>query len=153
MQHLADNRVAARELATAMADGCIGVRVSRLQRIVARHFDQALRPIGLSIPQMEILGTLTIMSGPVRPAALADALAVERSTMSRNLAAMEAAGLITTAERSATGRSMAVGITEAGTRALAHARTAWESAQAQVLATLGDEAVPTLDVWLGGLTR
>jgi hypothetical protein len=50
-------------VAEEMQANCLGVRVGRLHRIVARRFDQALRPLGLSLSQMEILSGLTIMGG------------------------------------------------------------------------------------------
>src|SRR5215813_4049967 len=95
---------AAGRLAAAMAEGCVATRISRLHRLVARRFEQALRPLGVTLPQLEVLAALTIVGRPVRPTDLADLLAVERSTMSRNLAVLEGAGWIATAQRSPTGR-------------------------------------------------
>ncbi len=131
--------------------GCLGLRVGRLQRLVSRHFAQALRPHGLTNPQMEVLAVLILHGDPVRPSVLADQLAVERSTMSRNLALMEESGWITASETSPTGRFMAVTITPAGKQKLAGARAAWIDAQAAALQVLGADAVGTLDTWLDGL--
>jgi DNA-binding MarR family transcriptional regulator len=57
------------------------MRVSRLHRLVARVYEQALQTVGLSLPQMEILTVLISATGPVRPAALAGRLMLERSTV------------------------------------------------------------------------
>lgn len=138
-------------LAKDMAQGCLGVRVGRLHRLVGRHFDQALRPLGLSISQMEVLSALTLIAEPVTPSVLADALSIERSTMSRNLALMQAKGLIRATETSATGRSMAVTITDAGTGALAQAQHAWSEAQHAVQHSIGANAATVLDSWISGL--
>ncbi len=141
------------DLAQAMQDGCLGVRVGRLHRLVGRQFDQALRPLGLSISQMEILSALTLISGPVRPADLGTWLAIERSTMSRNLSLMEKKGLIAAAESSASGRSMSFVITEQGTEALTQASAAWNGAQTGLLQLVGPDAAPTLDTWISQLTQ
>jgi len=137
----------AHALAQELQANCLGVRVGRLHRLVARRFDQALRPLGLSLSQMEILAGLTLMGGAVRPAYIADQLGVERSTMSRNLALMEAKDLIASAETSPAGRSMTVTITEHGTATLAHAKAAWTSTQAELINHLGPDAPSVLDAW------
>jgi DNA-binding MarR family transcriptional regulator len=139
----------ARELAQAMRDGCLGVRIGRLHRVVARRFDQALRPMGLSLPQLEVLGIL-MLRGALKPTAVAEALAVERSTISRNLSLMEQKGWITV-ESSPSGRAMSVTLTEEGVTVLAYARTAWAEAQTHVLDLLGSESPMTIDAWLAAL--
>lgn len=150
-QNLEGSGARAGELAAAMQAGCLGVRVGRLQRLVAREFDQQLRPLGLSLPQMEVLSALVLSAAPVKPSDLAGWLAVERSTMSRNLTLLERRGLVKTSETSPTGRSLRVEITTAGTDALAGAEGAWSAAQQAVREVVGDEAVPILDTWLADL--
>jgi DNA-binding MarR family transcriptional regulator len=134
-------------LAEVMRRECLGVRVGRLHRIVSRTFDQALRPVGLTLPQLEILTALTIFGAEVKPAVLADELVVERSTMSRNLALLKDRGLLRTITSPA-GRTMAVAITPEGTALLAVARASWSEAQASLLDVLGTSAASTLDSWL-----
>ena len=146
-----DSSARAAELAREMRADCVGMRVGRLHRIVARRFDQSLRPLGLTLPQLEVLSALTLAGHPVRPGALADYLAVERSTMSRNLSVLEDRGWARTAERSPTGRSMTFAITGPGTEVLARAGDAWREAQAGVAALLGADAPARLDTWLGVL--
>ena len=120
MQH----QHSAQGLAGQMAQGCVATRVGRLHRLVGRRFDEHLRPLGLSVPQMEILSALTLIAEPVKPSVLADVLSMERSTVSRNLAVMEGRGWIAPSETSATGRSMTVVITEEGSATLASADVA-----------------------------
>jgi DNA-binding MarR family transcriptional regulator len=141
----------ARELADLMRVSCLGVRVGRVHRLVTRAFEQVLRPLGLSLPQLELLSTLTLVGAPIKPAELADLMAVERSTMSRNLAVMQERGWAATTESSPTGRSMAVAITPAGSQQLARAHAAWSSAQHMTHAALGADAPALLDAWIAGL--
>jgi DNA-binding MarR family transcriptional regulator len=139
----------ARDLALAMRDACLGVRISRLHRLVARRFDQSLRPMGLTLPQLEILAVLTLI-GPARPAAVADALGVERSTISRNLAAMQHRGWVAL-DTAPSGRAVTAAVTEEGTRTLAAARAAWTDAQVAVAALVGASSAGTIDGWLDAL--
>jgi DNA-binding MarR family transcriptional regulator len=136
------------DLAKEVRGACLGMRVSRLHRVVARVYEQALQTAGLSLPQMEILTMLIGATGPVRPAALAARLMLERSTVSRNLALMQKRGWVTVAETSPTGRAMSVTVTETGVAAFTSASTAWRSAQTSAARMLGPAAASTLDQWL-----
>jgi DNA-binding MarR family transcriptional regulator len=136
------------DLAEEVRSACLGMRVTRLHRVVARVYEQELQTAGLSLPQMEILTTLITAAGPVRQAALAAKLMAERSTVSRNLALLQKRGWVTVAEISPTGRAMSVTITEAGVTAFTRASTAWRSAQTTAARILGPDATSVLDQWL-----
>jgi DNA-binding MarR family transcriptional regulator len=137
------------DLAAEVAGACLGMRVARLHRVVARMYEQALQTAGLTQPQMEILTTLISAAGPVRPAALAARLMLERSTISRNLALMQNKDWVAVASASPTGRAMSVAITNAGRAAFTSAGTAWRRAQAGAARMLGPDAAAMLDQWLG----
>jgi DNA-binding MarR family transcriptional regulator len=143
-----EQRTIADDLAEEVRNACLGMRVTRLHRVVARVYEQELQTAGLSLPQMEILTVLITATGPVRQAALAAKLMAERSTVSRNLALMQKRGWVTVAEISPTGRAMSVTITEAGVTAFTRASTAWRSAQTTAARILGPDATSVLDQWL-----
>ena len=153
MQHVGSVAARAEQVAADLQTSCIGLRVGRLNRVVGRRFDQALRPLGLSVAQMEILGCLTMNEEPLRPADLAAWLAVERSTMSRNLTLMEERGYICATSLSPTGRTQRVTITGEGMAALAGAQQAWRHTQDAVARDLGSDAVTVLDTWLSANFR
>jgi DNA-binding MarR family transcriptional regulator len=142
----------ARAVAQEIRESCLGVRAARLNRLIARRYDQAMRPLGLTMSQVEVLTALTIHGGSVKPAQLADLLHSERSTISRNLSLMEAKGLVATTDVSPSGRSMAVSITESGSQALTRAGKAWRAQQAALVELLGADAAAELDTWLDLLT-
>ncbi len=146
-----ENLEASRRQAQRMADGCLGVRVGRLHRVVSRRFDAELRPLGLTLPQLEVLAALALNDLPVRPSEIAGWLGLERSTVSRNLDALTKHGLVVAVTTSATGRTTGVQITDTGSQALAGAEDAWHRAQASIGDAFGPDAVPVLDRWLGGL--
>jgi DNA-binding MarR family transcriptional regulator len=139
-----------RQFANRMNDECLGVRITRLQRVVSRCYTDALRPLELTTAQLEILSVLAVVGAPIKPTALAAEMCVEKSTLSRNLALMTEHGWLATTP-SPTGRAMAVELTADGTAMLASARAAWTKAQAALVATLGAGAIATLDGWLASL--
>lgn len=134
--------------AARLARECLGVRITRLQRLVTRRYSDALRPLGMTTAQLEILAELALR-GRTAPTALAAALLVDKSTLSRNLALMDA-WLI--AERSPTGRAMAISLSPAGRAQLAAARAAWAKVQGRLVKQLGADAIATLDGWLTRLS-
>jgi DNA-binding MarR family transcriptional regulator len=143
-----EQRTIADDLAEEVRNACLGMRVTRLHRLVARVYEQELQTAGLSLPQMEILTVLITAAGPVRQAALAAKLMAERSTVSRNLALMQKRGWVAVAETSPTGRAMSVTITGTGEAAFTRASTAWHSAQTTAARILGPDATSVLDRWL-----
>ncbi|GLZ54366.1 MarR family winged helix-turn-helix transcriptional regulator [Actinomycetospora sp. NBRC 106378] len=136
-------------MARDLVTGCVGLRIDRLHRAVARIYEGALARVGLSLAQTEILGTLVAHGGPLPPSGIAAALTMERSTVSRTLAGMATAGWVEAVEVTPTGRTRLVEVTPLGTQMLASARGVWESAQAGV--DLGPDAVDTLDRWLAAV--
>ena len=146
------SELAAREVAEKIHGSCVGVRVGQLHRLVSRRFEAALRPLGLTLVQMEILTGLTLVGEPVRPASIARALGVERSTMSRNLTLMESRGLVVTTETSASDRSLAVTVSDLGTEKLVSAQAAWTEAQEAVIAGTAADVPSVLDGWIEDLT-
>jgi DNA-binding MarR family transcriptional regulator len=151
MKHSRSQRSAASAFAETTRANCLGMRVSRLHRMVGRTYDRALQPLGLSVPQVEILSELVAAGGPVRPTTLAATLLLERSTLSRSLTLLRDKGWVAPADSSPTGRMMAVTITEEGRAAFADARRAWQGAQDKMIDALGPSAREILDGWVVGL--
>lgn len=150
MQHPGEGGQAT-AFAAALTAECLGTRVGRLHRVVTRRYEEALRPLGLAVPQLEVLSVLVLTGEPLRPSELAAALLADRSTVSRNLVALQQRGWVRAATTSATGRTMSVTATDSGAAALAAAQEAWTRVQTGVRAQLGDGAAGTLDTWLGAL--
>lgn len=141
----------AKNLSTSMRDECLGNRIGKLHRIVSRRFDQNMRPLGLSGPQLKVLAVL-MENGPVTPSTIADLLAIERSTISRNVSLMERNGWVES-DSAPSGRTKTVSLTESGVEMLASANDAWSAAQSDVLGMLGPDAINILDVWLDAATE
>ena len=108
---------------------CAGLR--RASRSVTRLYEGTL---GLSVPRFTLLYVLN--KGPLIQSLVAELLAVDRTTLTRTLGAMERTGLI----RSRTGddkRERVWSITTNGKQALARVLPRWERVQDRLRKRLG----------------
>ena len=114
--------------------GCTCFRVRRGSRAVSRLYDQHLARAGLRTTQYSLLKR--VAAGPLPISALAAKLAMERTTLSRNLKPLEQAGWVLLAPGDDP-RQRIVSITQAGRAAIAQAAQSWQAAQAQLEGALG----------------
>jgi DNA-binding MarR family transcriptional regulator len=121
---------------------CACIRARRAARALTDVYDRALEGVGLKITQFSVLRTAARLE-PVSVSALAEEMALDRSTLGRNLAILRRRGLIADAEASDL-RERAVKLTPAAHRVLARALPLWESAQKTVERALGKNDVATL---------
>jgi MarR family transcriptional regulator, transcriptional regulator for hemolysin len=72
----------------------LGLRLTRVSRVVSRAFDDALAEAGGSLPVWLVL--ISLKSGQLASQReLADAVGIQGATLTHHLNAMEAAGLVT----------------------------------------------------------
>src|ERR1051326_2766878 len=74
-----------------IARSCIAVRLRLLNRVVTNLYDDALRPLGLKVSQLNIL-VVTARLGLARPAQVCEILQLDASTLSRNVKPLQAHG-------------------------------------------------------------
>jgi DNA-binding MarR family transcriptional regulator len=133
----------------AIARTCVAVRLRRLNRVVTNFYDDALRPLGLKVSQLNIL-IVTAKLGLARPAQVCDILQLDTSTLSRNVERMRAHGwLEVVPEKDA--RAQPFRLTPQGKRLIEKAVPAWEAAQRQATELLGDEGIALLERAAGRL--
>lgn len=135
------------ELATRVSRECVGLRSRKLSRVVTRIFDDRLREHNLTATQFTLLAASARIDPP-RAGDLCVYLAMEKSTLSRNLGRLARRGLISLAA-GADGRERLVSLTREGQKALVSAFPAWELAQEKATEVLGKDAVVSLDALLG----
>jgi DNA-binding MarR family transcriptional regulator len=126
----ATSRVVAR-----IADECVAVRTRVISRLVSRIYDEALRPHGIKVTQMNVLVAVGHL-GTARAADLIDALAMEQSTVSRALERLARGGWIEDVA-SSDARVRNVRLSAAGKRLVGEILPAWEKAQREVREILG----------------
>jgi DNA-binding MarR family transcriptional regulator len=118
-------------------DTCLCLHVQRAARTLARRFDEALRPVGLTNGQFSLLMSLN-RPVPAGMGSVATLLAMDRTTLTAALKPLERRGLITVAADPADRRSRQLTLTEEGRVVLASAVPIWEATHAAVEALLGD---------------
>jgi len=79
--------------AAEIARDCVAVRWRRLNRVITNLYDDALRPLGLKVSQMNLLVAAERM-GVAEPSQVSQLLQIELSTLSRNLERLRARGWI-----------------------------------------------------------
>jgi DNA-binding MarR family transcriptional regulator len=148
---IVDDRERSRAI-NAVARDCIAVRLRLLNRVVTKVYDDALRPLGLKVSQLNIL-VVAGKLGLARPAVVCELLQLDTSTLSRNVERMRAKGWLE-AVSGEDARTQAFRLTDKGKRLLERAVPAWEQAQQQAGELLGQNGVALLTSTanrLGGL--
>ncbi len=105
---------------------CVCLNTQRAARRIARLFDAAFKPVGLTSGQFTMLGALN-QQADVSISDLAAILGMERTTLTRNLAPLEAAGLIASATPKGDRRYRNVALTSGGRARLAEAMPIWHA--------------------------
>lgn len=105
-------------------DRCLCLHLQRAARAVARRFDEALRPVGLTHGQYSLLMSLN-RPEPPRVGELAHFLAMDRTTMTANLKPLERRGLLSLHPDSEDRRSRRIALTDAGRDLLVLALPIW----------------------------
>jgi DNA-binding MarR family transcriptional regulator len=117
---------------------CVCNMLRMATRAVTQLYDDALRPSGLRASQFSILATIA-GRGEANLKRLEEMLAIDQTTLTRNLSILEREGLLERAPHP-DGRIKAMRLTPKGQRALAAARPLWAQTQSKVLRELGPTA-------------
>jgi DNA-binding MarR family transcriptional regulator len=125
-----------------IAHNCIAVKLRLLNRVVTNLYDDALRPLGLKVSQLNIL-VVTAKLGLAQPAKVCDILHLDTSTLSRNVERMRARDWLEVVPGE-DARTQPFRLTSQGQNLLERAVPAWEKAQSQATKFLGEDGVALL---------
>jgi len=125
------------ETTLRVRDTCLCLHVQQAARALARRFDEALRPLGLTNGQFSLLMSLN-RPRPAGMGAVASLLAVDRTTLTAAPKPLERRGLVAVAADPDDKRGRLLTLTPAGRRLLARATPIWERTHAEVEARLAD---------------
>jgi len=133
------------DAAKVMAAQCLCFRSRRTARAITRAYDEALRPTGLQATQVTLMNAVALGPDGAQPMGqLADFLALEISTLTRNLRALESAGLLDVGRSETDRRVRVVRLTETGKTRLAGALAYWKQAHSEILAALEPDTAASL---------
>lgn len=124
-------------------DTCLCLHLQRSARVVARRFDEALRPLDLTNGQFSLLMSLN-RPEPARMRGVAGLLAMDRTTLTANLKPLERRGLLKIAVDRDDKRGRLLTLTAKGRALLAAAMPIWTRTHAELdrlLANPGPDAL------------
>jgi DNA-binding MarR family transcriptional regulator len=107
-------------------DNCICLHIQRAARALARRFDDALRPYGLTNGQFSLLMSLN-RPEPPSMGPVAALLAMDRTTLTAALIPLERRGLVRSSPDPKDRRSRILILTDQGRELLASALPVWQS--------------------------
>jgi DNA-binding MarR family transcriptional regulator len=112
-------------------DACLCLHVQRAARMLARRFDEALRPFDLTSGQFSLLTSLNRPEPPTI-GSVATLLAMDRTTLTANLKPLERRGLLKVAIDKQDKRSRRLMISSDGRKLLNKAYPVWKAAHVEV---------------------
>lgn len=131
-------------------DHCLCLAAQRAARALARRFDEALRPVGLTNGQFSLLMSLN-RPEPPSIGSVAALLAMDRTTLTANLKPLERRGLVETEVDPADRRGRLLTLKEAGRRLLLSALPIWQRTHEEVDRLLGQADAGLLRAGLSAL--
>lgn len=120
---------------------CVMFNLRRAARLVARRYEETLKPTGLKAGQFSILVALSLQ-GQTPLGALADGLGMERTTLTRNLKPLLRRGLLNSDPAPTDARVRLLSLTKNGRTLLENARPLWNQAQAESFDRLPSDKWP-----------
>ena len=127
------------ETTIEVRDTCLCLHTQRAARALARRFDEALRPVGLTNGQFSLLMSLNRPQAPAM-APVAHLLAMDRTTLTAALKPLERQRLVTIGVDPHDRRTRLLILTNEGRERLAAAEPIWRKTHAAV-----EAALPGLD--------
>ena len=112
-------------------DTCLCLHTQRAARALARRFDDAFRPLGLSNGQFSLLMSLNRPS-PASMGSVTSLLAMDRTTLTANLKPLARRGLVNVTVDKEDRRSRRLTLTPAGHALLVAAVPVWKKTHAAV---------------------
>lgn len=122
---------------------CYCTPLRRGARAVTNAYDAALKDIGLTVAQLALLrGVLRIGTPTITEASTV--LALDRTTLGRNLRLLEAAGFVEQKVGEDDKRSRRIVVTASGLRVVRKGYAAWEETQTRLEAAVGEASLRQL---------
>ena len=121
-----------------VAQNCVHFNLKRSVRSVTQRFDAALAQEGVHITQFTLLIT-SLLLGAAPVSELADRLALDRTTLTRNLKPLEQKGWVRTTVSDTDARVRLVEITPAGEAVVVRSYPLWKQVQEEVTQSFNQE--------------
>lgn len=130
---------------------CVGARLRTLNRVVTRMYDDQLRSLGIRFSQLNILMLIT-GRGPMSASDIGATLALEKSTLSRNLRVLESQGWVRR-HANPVGGVVKLEATAAGCAMVIEAEPLWRAGQDAASELLGERGSDAVRAAFGRIER
>ena len=120
-----------------MGKSCTCFNLRKAARRVTSFYDAALKPCGLKVTQMTLITAIRVLE-PVTIKRLANAIVMDRTTLSRNVSLLNKKGMIDI-EPGEDLRTRRLSLTEQGHTALVASFPLWQKAQVEIINELGKD--------------
>lgn len=130
---------------------CLLLSTVMAARAMTRRYDERLRPFGVSVAQFTVLGAVRKSAGETMTA-IAERIAMDRTTLSRNLDLLVRKGLVRE-ERAPRGNGRVCHLTPEGDALLDAIIPVWRQAQAELRELVKDHDTDAYLTTLERLTR
>ncbi len=128
---------------------CLDYNLRKASRIAAQHYEEVMKPCGLRNTQFTLIVATSLMGKP-QISDLAKVLAMDRTTVSRNLKPLQRDGLLSIVPGEDK-RSRHIVLTEAGKQRLVQAIPLWQQAHQSLQQKVGlenaQQLLATLDTF------
>ena len=125
------------ETTLLVRDTCLCLHAQRAARALARRFDVALKPVGITSGQFSLLMSLNRPEPPTI-GSVATLLTMDRTTLTANIKPLERRGLVRTGMDAKNRRARLLHLTAAGRAVLAEAVPIWRHVHAELGTALSD---------------
>lgn len=125
------------ETTILVRDCCLCLHAQRAARALARRFDIALKPAGITSGQFSLLMSLN-RPYPPKVGSVATLLAMDRTTLTANLKPLERRGFVVTEPDPTDKRAKLLRLTQAGREVLINALPIWKAVHAEIEMGLKD---------------
>ncbi len=132
-------RETAQEIARHMSQECVARRLRQVNRTITRLYDEALRPHGLTVNQLNILAVV-LSEKQIQPSQLGKTLGMEKSTVSRAVDRMAKKNWIAVSPGTDS-RTQRLSVTSKGRQLLLAVTPTWDKLQQGVLTPTGDQTI------------
>jgi len=121
---------------------CLAVRIRLLNRTITKIFNEALRPLGVKVNQLNVL-MVVAKHEPISPGDVSRRLNMEKSTMSRNIDRMRTRGWLNVSDGHSP-RTQILKLSSAGRKMIERSLPFWEKAQAKTESMLGQQGARSI---------
>jgi len=120
-------------------DHCLCLSAQRAARALSRRFDEVFRAFGITSGQFSLLNALN-RPEPPSLGAVAELLAMDRTSLTANLKPLQRDGLVAVEADSSDRRIKRLALTGAGRRVLAEAMPIWTKVHGEIDRSLASQA-------------